>query len=110
MRKDRKDKNGGVMLMIKSRINLICVEYGNWKVELISAQMRGQKGKSSMGVETGGKRTNVQEGIDWKEIKKAIDKLKCSIAAGVDVHDMWPCMEKEKSTRWVQKNNYCALA
>ena len=39
---------------------------------------------SSMGVEAGEKCVNVQKGIDRKEEKKAIDKLKCGKVASVN--------------------------
>ena len=39
---------------------------------------------SSIDVEAGGKRVNVQQGIYRKEVKKAIDKIKCNKATGVD--------------------------
>ena len=40
--------------------------------------------RMSMSVEAGGEHVNVQKGIDRKVIKKAIDKIKCGKAVGVD--------------------------
>ena len=46
-RKDRKDiKDGGVMLMIKSKIKVKNVEYGKGKAELMSAQINTRCGES----------------------------------------------------------------
>ena len=64
---------------------------------------------SSLGMEAGGKRY-VQGEIDRKELKKAIDQLKCSKAADMDGITagilryggetvVEPCMERDGSTR-----------
>ena len=45
-RKDRKGKNGGVVLMIKSMIKDINVEHGKEKPELISAQIKRKYGEN----------------------------------------------------------------
>ena len=39
-------RGGGVMLMIKSRIKVINVEYGKGKAELISAQIKTRYGEN----------------------------------------------------------------
>ena len=38
----------------------------------------------SMGMEAGGKKVSVQRGINTEELEKAIAKLMCGKAAGVD--------------------------
>ena len=43
---EKTKKGGGVMLMIKSKIKVINVEYGKGKAELISAQINTRYGES----------------------------------------------------------------
>ena len=77
-RKDRKDKKGGgVMLMIKSKIKVINVEYGKGKRALISAQMNTRCAESqTIIVAYVAPKTKTWTKEEHEEIEDTLDKRK----------------------------------